>query len=399
MARADGSVSTRVLVLGAGMVGKVIAADLADEPGFRVTVADVNPDALGAARSHARASVETVAADLSNPDTVTRLAAEADLVVGALASAIGHGAMRAVLDAGRPLSDISFIPTDARELDTLARERGATAVFDMGVAPGMSNLLAAHAARELDRCDRIRIYVGGIPAEPRGPFRYKAPFAPADVLEEYTRPARQVEEGRVVVHEALSGVERLDLPEVGTLEAFHTDGLRSLADSGLAPSMTEKTLRWPGHADLMLAFRAAGLFSTEPVEVDGVEVVPRSLTSRLLFPLWSLDEGEEDLTVMRIVAEGERAGRACRIAWELLDRTDSVRGESSMARTTGFPCALVARMLADGRLEEPGVLAPERLAERPALVGEILEGLEERGVRFRRTEEAGEGVTPGDPPT
>lgn len=384
--------STRVLVLGAGMVGRVIAADLADDPATDVTVADVDPGALEAARAHARAPVDTVAADLSDAGTVTRLAADADLVVGALASAIGFEAMRAVLEAGRPLSDISFVPGDARELDGLARERGATAVFDMGVAPGMSNLLAARAARDLDRCDALRIYVGGVPSEPEGPFRYKAPFAPADVLEEYTRPARQVEEGRVVVHEALGGVEPLELPGVGALEAFHTDGLRSLADSGLAPSMSEKTLRWPGHADLMRAFRAAGLFSTEPVEVEDVEgerveVVPRALTSRLLFPLWSYDEDEEDLTVMRIVAEGQRAGRACRITWELLDRTDPVRAESSMARTTGFPCALVARMLADGRLEEPGVLAPERLAERPELVSALLEGLEERGVRFRRSEE------------
>lgn len=375
----------KVLVLGAGRVGRVIAADLADDPGLEVTVADVSPETLERTGAHARAPLAAVRADLSDPATVTELAGRFDLVVGALPSAIGFAAMRGVVRAGRPCCDISFMPEDAREIDGLATERGVRAVFDMGVAPGMSNLLAARAARELDRCDRIRIYVGGLPREREGPFEYKAAFAPADVLEEYTRPARQVEEGSVVVHEALSGVELLDLPDMGTLEAFHTDGLRSLADSGLAPSMQEKTLRYPGHANLMRAFRHTGLLSTEPVVVDRVEVVPRKLTARLLFPLWSYEEGEEDLTVMRVVAEGEADGKARRIAWDLLDRYDPERGESSMARTTGFPCALVARMLADGRLE-PGVVPPERLAERPALVEELLDGLAQRGVRFRRSE-------------
>lgn len=376
----------RVLVLGAGRVGRVIAADLADDPELEVTVADVSPETLGRTEAHARAPLAAVRADLSDSATVTELAGGADLVVGALPSAIGFAALRAVLQAGRPCCDISFMTEDTRELDGLATERGVTAVFDMGVAPGMSNVLAARAARELDRCDRIRIYVGGLPREREGPFEYKAAFAPADVLEEYTRPARQVEEGTVVVHEALSGVELLDLPDVGTVEAFHTDGLRSLADSGLAPSMQEKTLRYPGHAELMRTFRHTGLLSTEPVEVDGVAVVPREVTARLLFPLWSYEEGEEDLTVMRVVAEGKADGEARRITWDLLDRYDHERGESSMARTTGFPCALVARMLGEGRLEA-GVIAPERLAARPALVEELLDGLAGRGVHFRRRED------------
>lgn len=375
----------KALVLGAGRVGRVIAADLADAPGLDVTAADVSPDALEGARAHARTAVRTVEADLSDPAMVRELAGGADLVVGALPSAIGFGAVRAVLEAGRPCCDISFMPEDARDLDGLAAERGVTAVFDMGVAPGMSNVLAARAALKLDRCEAIRIYVGGLPREPEGPFGYKAAFAPADVLEEYTRPARQVEEGRVVAHDALSGVERVDLPGVGELEAFHTDGLRSLADSGLAPSMREKTLRYPGHAALMRAFRDLGLFATEPVEIDGAEVVPRELTARLLFPLWRYEEGEEDLTVMRVEVEGRKDGSERRIVWDLLDRYDHERGESSMARATGFPCALVARMLAEGGIEGAGVLPPEALARRTGLVDALLEGLAARGVRFRRS--------------
>jgi lysine 6-dehydrogenase len=382
----------RAIVLGAGMVGRVIAADLARDPGMTVTVVDVREDALAAAQEHAMRPLGVVRADLADSSAIRELVEDQDVVLGALASGIGFRTLRAVIEAGRPYADISFMAEDAWTLDELARDQGVVAVFDMGVAPGMSNVLAAEAAADLDVCERIDIFVGGLPRERRWPFEYKAAFSPRDVIEEYTRPARTLESGTLVVKEALSESELLDVPGVGTLEAFITDGLRSLVASGLAPSMCEKTLRYPGHRDLMRAFRASGLFSEAPIEVDGRRVTPRDVIEALVFPHWTYDEGEEDLTVMRVRVRGRREGvGTVEITWDLLDHFDPVRNETSMARTTGFPCASVARLLLDERPMRPGVLAPEELVTMPGVVEDLHRDLTERGIHYRRSERPIEG--------
>lgn len=373
------------VVLGSGMVGSVMATDLAADAKFRVTAADARPQALELTSERARrlgVPLTTTPADLSSPAELLRLIDGADVVLGALASHLGFGALKTVIDAGRNYADISFMPEDAMDLDAHARAKGVTCVFDMGVAPGMSHLLAGLASHRLSPCESIEIYVGGLPRERRWPFQYKAAFSPADVIEEYTRPARLVEHGRVVTRQALSEPELIDLPGVGTLEAFNTDGLRSLASTLRVPFMKEKTLRYPGHIDLMRAFRETGLFSKTPIDFRGTPVVPLELTSALLFPKWSYGPGEEDLTVMRVTA-ADRAGR--RLAWDLLDFYDPVTQTTSMARTTAFPCTSAARLIADGALKLPGVNPPERLAAIAGIPERVLSDLSDRGVRFTRS--------------
>ncbi|CAG1008374.1 lysine 6-dehydrogenase [Phycisphaerales bacterium] len=367
------------IVLGAGMVGSVMAADMAAQ-GFDTTIADISDANLAAAG--ARARVTTTRADLSDPATVKRLVAPFDVVLGALSSRIGLNAMRAVIEAGRDYADISFMAQDFTKLDALARERGVTVVADCGVAPGMSHILSAYGASILDRCDEIEIYVGGLPRERRWPFDYKAAFSPADVIEEYVRPSRIVEHGRVVVRPALSEPELMDFAGVGTLEAFNTDGLRSLCTSLNVPFMKEKTLRYPGHIDLMRAFRETGLFSEDEIEVRGVKVRPLDVTSKLLFPKWTYQPGEEDLTVMRVIARGQKSGRSATHTWDLLDFYNKETHATSMARTTAFPCTIVAGLIAKGRIKQPGVNPPECLGTLPGIVDELMAQHKARGVHY-----------------
>jgi lysine 6-dehydrogenase len=371
-----------VVVLGAGRVGAVIAADLARADGLRVRVADASAAALEAARARCGGRVTLERADLSDPAAVARLASAAQLVVGALPSRFGFAALGAVIAAGRPCVDISFMHEDARALGPAARAAGVCVVVDMGVAPGMSHLLAAHAVARLGGARRLRILVGGLPVERRLPFQYKAGFAPSDVIEEYTRPARVVEGGRVVARPALSIVERVEFAGLGTLEAGLTDGLRSLLATLDVPHMSELTLRWPGHYELMRAFGEAGLFSEVPLDVGAARVRPIDLLSELLVKAWTFAPGEEDLTVMRVEVESDTR----RLEFDLLDRYDRASDTTSMARTTAFPCAIVARLLADGTLHAPGVFAPEELAGVPGLVARVLEQHRERGVHYRERE-------------
>ncbi len=379
----------KALVLGGGMVGSAMALDLAADRRFQVTVADRSEETL--ARLAAR-GLRTSRADCSAAAAVTRLAQDADIVLGALSSVLGLSTLRTVIEAGKPYVDISFMADDPLQLDGLARERGVTAVVDMGVAPGMSNLLCGHAAARLQPCESLEIYVGGLPVERRRPFEYKAPFAPHDVLEEYTRPSRVVERGEVVVKEALSEPEYLDFPGVGTLEAFNTDGLRSLASTLRVPWMKEKTMRYPGHIALMRVLRETGFFSKEPLAVRGpggsAQVRPLDVTAALMFPKWTFDEGEEDLTVMRVSATGVEGGRRVRLVWDLFDRYDRETRTRSMSRTTGYPATIVARWLAEGRFRRPGVHPPEALGADAALVDLMLKELAARGVRYEARVEA-----------
>ena len=373
---------TKVVVLGGGMVGSVIARDLAADPDLSVTLADVDGTRLEATRAASADQLEIAVADCSDPAVVTSLCDEHEMVVGAMPGRFGFGALRAVIESGRNFCDISFMPQDAWDLDELARSHGSTCVVDMGVAPGMSNLLGGCAAARLEPCRTVDIYVGGIPADPQPPFHYKAGFSPADVLEEYVRPARMVEGGETVVFEALSEPELIDFPGVGTLEAFNTDGLRSLAERVDVPRMREKTMRYPGHREVMLQMREAGFLGEEPIRVGETEIVPRDLAAALLFPHWTYEDGEADLTAMRVEATGDLDGRPVRLRWDLLDYYDPATGFSSMARTTAFPCSIMTRLIIKGVIDSPGVHPPEEFARRDDVLQALFDGLEARGVRY-----------------
>ena len=373
----------KIIVLGAGLVGGPMARDLAADEAFRVSVADIDRAALD--RLEKQADITPIVADLSDPARVEALVGEYDFVVGAVPGFLGFQTLRAVLEAGRPIVDISFFAEDPLLLDDLARDKGVTAIVDCGVCPGMDNALIGRAARRLDELESARIYVGGLPRIRQWPWEYKAVFSPSDVIEEYVRPARLIENGRQVTRPALSDPELIDFPGVGTLEAFNTDGLRTLIDTIGAPDMREKTLRYPGHIEKMAVLREAGFFSTEPVEVDGQRVRPLDVTARPLFPMWQLQEGEGDITVLQVRIEGRIAGKRQRFVYDLLDHFDSELGITSMARTTGYTATMALRLVAQGRYSRPGISPPEFLGQEPGCVSFLLEGLAQRGVVYRET--------------
>lgn len=377
----------RAIVLGAGLVGSVMAADLAEDTDFEVVVADSNSKALEVAQNRSN-KISTIQVDLANESATKKLVGDYDIVLGALASHIGFQTLRAVIEAGKNYCDICFMPEDAIELDELAKSHGVTAVVDCGVAPGMSNLLVGYGASLLDECENIEIYVGGIPKDPQPPFLFKAAFSPHDVVEEYTRPARLVENGKIVIREALSEIETINLPGVGDLDAFNTDGLRSLAYTMNVPEMKEKTLRYPGHIQMMCNLRDAGFFSNESIKIGENEIRPIDITKELMHKQWSYMPGEEDLTVMRIIVAGLKDDCKVRYTWDLLDYFDKSSQTTSMSRTTAFPCAIIARLIAKGKIDKQGVLPPELLANDAELVTHVLSELQMRGIKYTQTTDA-----------
>lgn len=371
----------RISVLGAGLIGRVIARELASEEGSIVSVFDSDPDALERVGRETRASIHP--ADLSRPDVVASAVAEADAVVGALPGTLGFSMLRSVIETGKPIADISFSREDPLQMETLARERGTTAVVDCGISPGLSNFFIGRATRDLNEVDDVRIYVGGLPFARRWPYEYSVVFSVSDVIEEYTRPARLLFEGKLVTRPALSDVERIEVPGIGTLEAFLTDGLRTLLRTVPARAMTEKTLRFPGHAEKMELLRESGFFDTEPLELrEDLRVAPRELTQELLSRAWRRPESAEEFTYLKVIVTGRKLGRTVRTTFELLDRTHG--GLTSMARTTAFPCAVIARMLARGEYRDPGIRPLEMLASNRDAAARLEMGLSARGIRWTK---------------
>jgi lysine 6-dehydrogenase len=371
----------RVVVLGAGMVGAAMAADLSST----CQVVSVDRDAERLAWLAARYPVVTQTVDLGSAAAVTGAVRGADLVIGAVPGFMGYRTVETVIRAGVPIVDISFFPEDPFGLDALAQERGITAVIDCGVAPGLSNIILGHHAAQAP-VSSYRCLVGGLPVKRTWPWQYKAPFSPVDVLEEYTRPARLVVDGRIVTRPALSEPELVEIDPLGTLEAFNTDGLRSLlVTMRQVPIMIEKTLRYPGHIDYIRALRESGFLSSEPVTVDGVSVRPVDVAAALLFPRWKLEQGEPEFTIMDVEVANGRG----RYVYRLHDTTDAATGFSSMARTTGYTATATARLVLAGAFSRPGICPPEYVGAQAGCFERILADLAERAVMVdSRTEAA-----------
>jgi saccharopine dehydrogenase-like NADP-dependent oxidoreductase len=271
-------------------------------------------------------------------------------------------------------------------LDDLAKEKGVTAVVDCGVAPGMANIILGDHTRKM-KVNRYECYVGGIPKARNKPFEYKSPFPVLEVLEEYAGSGRKVENRKVVVEPMLSETKTIDFEEVGPLACLNSDGLRTLISTMDIPDMLEKTLRYPGHVDLMRIFRDAGFLNLTPIQVKGTLVRPIDVTASLLSPHWVYEPGEADLTVMRLVISGEDDGRQTTYNYDLYDEYDPATGILSMARTTGYTCTGVARLVLDGGYSHKGISPPEFVGRVDGCREHVEKYLEGRGVRYRMQRE------------
>lgn len=374
--------ATRITVLGTGLIGRVIVEDLLQASDMDILAVDGQDAALDLLPEHPRLTRRR--ADLSDENKVAALLEGTHVAVGAVPGFMGRGVQRGALAARCHLVDISFAPEDPLTLHDQVAAAGLTFVVDCGLAPGISNLLVGREAATLADLDEVVILVGGLPVRRDWPWEYRFVFSPGDVIEEYTRPSHIRVAGQDVTRPALSEIEQVEFDGVGTLEAFLTDGLRTLLTTIPAPHMQEKTLRYPGHAQRMRVLRETGFFSTDPIPLASGPVSPRALTEELFRRAMARGEGDEELTLLRVDVKGRDAqgiGRA--ITWNLRDSTDE-QGRTSMSRTTGFPCAAAVRLVASGRWRRHGVSPPEILGRDHAICDILLADLRERGICLER---------------
>ena len=373
---------SRIVILGAGPVGRYIAIDLCKDPDCEVTSVDISRESLAQlAKEH---PVQTRVEDLSTAQAVTRAVNDADVVIGAVPGPMGYAMLEAVIRAGKNIVDISYFLEDPFELDELAKEKEVTVVVDCGVAPGMSNIILGDHMRKMTVTD-YECYVGGFPKDRNAPLGYKTDFPVLEVFEEYSAPGKNVEDGKLVEKPALSETMTIDLPQVGTMTCLNSDGLRTLLHTSASeiPNMFEKTLRYPEHVDQMRIFDNLGFFSQTPIQVNGVSVRPIDVTASVLTPFWKYEPGESDLTVMRLIISGDEDGKPMIYTYDMYDEYDPATGIPSMARTTGYTCAAVSRLVLDGGYPQTGIIAPETLGRAEGCRDSVQKYLEDRGVHCK----------------
>lgn len=371
----------KIAVLGAGMVGRAMAIDLSHD--YKVTSFDKSAENLQILQAK-NPGIETREMDLADYKIYKDTFSDFDFLITAVPGFMGFDVLKAAIEVGKNVADISFFPENALELDALAKEKNVTVITDIGVAPGMSNLILGRYNEEID-ITAFECYVGGLPKIRKKPFEYKAPFSPIDVIEEYTRPARLKENGQIVTKPALTERELIEFPEIGTLEAFNTDGLRSLLlTMEHIPTLKEKTLRYPGHIDLIIALKQAGFFSNEKIEINGNAISPLSFSSKILFKDWKLGENEDELTIMKVLLQGKSNGQPIEVLYTLLDRYDDASKTSSMARTTGYTCTASANLILKNLFTKKGVFPPELVGNNATCFEFILQYLKERKVYWKK---------------
>lgn len=367
-------INMKILVIGCGLQGFEIASDLFKDKDIKVGVCDINRERLRRIKNIGISSVHQM--DINDKKRLTGLIKQYDLIVGAVPGKYGLGLVKTVIESGRNMVDISFMPEDAPKLDRLARKHNVKIVVDCGLAPGISNLLVGHAQSILKRIDEVHIAVGGLPQNPKPPLNYRTVFSLEDVMEEYTRKVRIVKNGKFKIIEPMTGVEKIKFNGIGEFECFFTDGLRSLAYTVKGvKTMTEKTIRYPGHTAQIKTLIECGFLDTQPVEFRNNKVSPRDFTLKILGDKLALGK-DEDITLFRVVVKGEKT-----LKYELVDYYTN--GVTSMARTTGYPCAIVARLM--NLIDKAGVIPPEELGKNSLIFSQVIDGLRKRGIKIKET--------------
>ncbi len=351
----------RVLVLGCGKMGSTIAMDMAQSDEVsKVVVGDFDEkktEQLAAKLDSDKVLGQRV--DVMDQQATVKLVKNFDVVMSALPYGINVLASKAAVEAGVHLVNLT-LEEQQWKLDTPAKEAGVTLVPDCGVAPGLASILAGYGVSLMDETEEIHIICGGIPQKPVPPLGYRIVFDTQGLVDMYCEKSRIVRNGKIIQVDTLSGLEKVQFPGVGELEAFYTDGLSTLLRTmkGKVKNMDEKTARWPGHAEKIRALRNTGFFNAEPIDVDGAKIIPRKVAVSILDKVLALGK-EEDVTVLKVDVAGKKDGNSVEYSYFMVDFFDKQLGVTSMARTTGYTAAIVGRMVARGDIQDRGVVPPE----------------------------------------
>lgn len=377
----------KIVVIGCGNIGSVITQDLANSlSSAEITMADMNKNRAEEAVSKiGKGNVSVIQVDASNHTELVGVLRKFDLAVDALPGWLGYRVCKAAISAQVDMVDVSYMPEDIMKLHNAALKAKICLIPDCGMSPGIGNILIGHAVSRLDKVEKIHILNGGLPEKPVPPLGYVITWSVSDLIDMYFRKVNVVENGRKIQVEPMTGLEEIKFPRVGKLEAFYTDGLRTLLHSiRNANEMWEKTFRYPGHVEKIKLLKALGWFDEKPVKIGNLDVVPRDIAARLLERKLKRPE-IPDIVAMFIEVEGLKGNKRIRYTYHLFDKYDKKHNVTSMARTTAYTASVIAQLATRKAIVEKGVIPPEKLGMKDQIYRRFLGMMRKRGVRIRET--------------
>jgi len=376
-----------ILVLGCGNIGSVVAEDIGQNlSSAQITIADTNEDRVkGVASRIGRDNVSWTKVDALNHDELASTLGKFDLAVGALPGVIGYRVCKAAISAGKDIVDVSYMPEDVMTLHQDALEAEVSVLPDCGMSPGLGSILAGHAVSKLDRVESVHMINGGLPETPVPPLGYVITWSVNDLIDMYCRKVTIVKKGKTVEVEAMSGLEEIRFPGVGKLEAFYTDGLRTMLYTMKGvKDMWEKTLRYPGHVEKIKLLKTLGFFDAEPLDTENLNISPRQVTAAL-FERKLKRRDIPDIVVMRVEVRGLRNGNRATYAYHVLDRYDKQHQVTAMARTTAYTASVTAQLLAKKTIREKGVIPPEKLGMNKEFYSDYVQMMKKREVTIKES--------------
>lgn len=369
-----------VTVLGAGSVGSLIAEEMSHD--YRVI--SVDKDSKNLSKIKSKENIDVFQSDLNDERAIQTAAFGSDLAILALPGSIGYKTLKSLLKTGIDTIDISFFEEDPFSLQDLAKDNKALYSVDCGVAPGLCNIiLGNHAERE--NVHSYKCMVGGLVRARHLPYEYKSVFSHSDVIAEYVRQARIVENNELKIKPALSDPEFIEFEGIGTLVAFNTDGLRTLIKTMKIPFMAEKTLRYPKTYEYLKVLKDSGFFSDREITVHGKTIKPSDVSEILLSDIWRIESEDRDMTLMKIQIKATK-----NYTYTITDFYDENEKHLSMARTTGFTCCAVSRLFLEGKIEGEGLITPEQIGASEQNFKFVLDYLRDKNIKIKLDELTGQ---------
>ncbi|MEY9974204.1 lysine 6-dehydrogenase [Lysinibacillus sp. RC46] len=379
----------KVVVLGAGLMGKEVARDLIKNSNVeRVFLGDIDVNlAQNFVDSLNTDKIEVVELHAERDDSLMEVISKGNVVVNALFYSFNERVARAAIAAGVHSVDlgghIGGVTEKILDLDEEAKAKGVTIIPDLGVAPGMVNILAGYGASKLDEVESIKLFVGGIPTEPKPPLHYTRVFSLDGVFDHYTEPSKVILKGKLQEVPSLSGVEPIYFKDFGVLEAFYTSGGISTLDKTFpnVQTLEYKTIRYKGHAEKFKLLADLGfLDASNKVEVEDQEVSVRPVVREALKKKLELGT-KPDAVLLRVIVAGEKAQQQVTYEFEMVVRKDMTINETAMARATANTISVVAQMIGENKITERGVFAPESIVPGDIYIQEMAK----RGVVIKET--------------
>ncbi|TWT08552.1 saccharopine dehydrogenase [Planococcus sp. CPCC 101016] len=379
----------KVVVLGAGLMGKQAARDLvADEAVERVFLADRNiVQAEFFSKQLNSSKLEIVKLDASDDEALAAAISKGDVVINALFYTFNEKVAATALKYGVHSVDlgghIGGATNAVLNLHEKAQQKGITLIPDLGVAPGMINILAGYGASKLDQVSDIRLFVGGIPVHPEPPLEYNHVFSLEGVFDHYTDKSLVIRGGELLEVESLSEIEHIEFEGFGELEAFHTSGGTSTLTDTFSDvnSLEYKTLRYKGHAEKFKLLVDLGFTDREKtVEVEGYKVKLRSVLKAVLEPITELGD-KQDAVVLRVLVSGVKENEEISYEYNMVTVKDAETGVTAMARATAYTISVVAQMIGKGIIDRRGAYPPEMIVPGDEYIAEMAK----RGVGIKET--------------